>query len=168
MRRASCRNSDSIFSHFYWQNNSPRVLDKFRNLVELHTTTSVLAKRFWGCLSAPLSQGCVYTVMKGSWESFVRTPEGSFKVKCKFGIVVLLNNLSAIPAFDPVTAVLCVEVNRSLGNTVWCCTIRFSKIREWNYALIGENRAGMHTQALLQQKVNSALTNDIKHKLHNC
>lgn len=130
--------------------------------------TSVLAKGLWGCLSASLSQGCVYTVMKWSWESFVKTPEGSFKVKCKFSIVFLLNNVSAIPAFDPVTAVPCVEVNRNLGNTVWCCMISCSKTCEWNCALAGGSAAGMHTQALLEQEVDSALINDFKHKLHNC
>lgn len=88
----------------------------FSNLVELHIPSSVLAKGCWGCLSAVLSWGCVYTVMEWSGESCVRTPEGPFKVTCKFSIVVLLNNLSAFPAFDPVTAVLCVEVNRNLGN----------------------------------------------------
>lgn len=54
--------------------------------------------------------------MEWSGESCVRTPEGSFKVTCKFSLVVLLNNLSTFPAFDPITVVLCVEVNRNLGN----------------------------------------------------
>jgi len=54
--------------------------------------------------------------MEWSEESYVRTPEGSFKITCKFSVVALLNNLSAFPAFDPLTAVLCVDVNRNLGN----------------------------------------------------
>ena len=94
------------------------MLDIFSNLVELHIPTSVLAKGFWGCLSAVLSRGCVYTVMEWSGESCVRAPEGSFKVTHKFSIVILLNNLSAFPALDPITAVLCVEVNRNLGNVM--------------------------------------------------
>lgn len=122
------------------------MLDIFSNLVELHISTSVLTKGFWGCLSAVLSQGCVYTVMEWSGQRCVRTPEGSFKVMCKFSIVVLLNNFSAFPAFDPITDVLCVKANRNLGNTMWCYVIEFSESCEWNCVLIVGNSAGMHKQ----------------------
>lgn len=94
------------------------MLDIFSDVVELHIPTSVLAKGFWGCLSAVLSRDCVYTVMEWLGESCVRMPERSFKAMCKFSIVVLLNNLSAFTAFDPATAVLCVQVNGNLGNMI--------------------------------------------------
>lgn len=148
--------------------NSPCVLAIFSHFVEFHIHTSVLRKGCWGCLSAVLSRGCVYTVMEWLGECCVRTPEGSFKVTCKFSIVgffFFLNTLSAFPAFDPVTAVLCVEVNRNLGNVMWCYIIGFSKSREWNCVLAVGNWAGMHKQALLEQKVNSAFWKEIRHKL---
>lgn len=90
--------------------------DIFSNVVELHKLTSVLTKGFWECLSAVLSQGCACTIVEWSGESSVRTPDGAFKVMCKFTVVVLLNILSASPAFDPIAAVLFIEVNRDLGN----------------------------------------------------